>query len=85
MTVKILSKNKIYTCIETCGSCEAELEATEADFAVGYFGANYGGDTGEPGLYFLCPICDDTVRVSDAPQSLLNRIQNKPTIKAKKS
>lgn len=77
MTVKILKGAPIYTTVKTCRSCKAELEATETDLKVGHFGANYGGDSPEPGLYFQCPVCDSDVRVTDAPHSLLLRIQRK--------
>jgi predicted RNA-binding Zn-ribbon protein involved in translation (DUF1610 family) len=40
-----------------CRSCKSILEIEPQDVAVGYFGANYGGDTPEREYYVTCPIC----------------------------
>ena len=73
MTVKIVAGPTKFTVTAKCGGCEATLKASEDDFWVGTFGANYGGDTGTPGLYFVCPVCDFHVRFKH-PQSLLDRV-----------
>ena len=40
-----------------CKGCKAKLAATEDDVKVGYFGANYGGDTPSREYYVECPRC----------------------------
>lgn len=79
MTVKVIKGPKKYTVKKTCGGCKAELQATEDDMKVGQFGANYGGDSPDPGIYFECPVCDSDVRVPDAPDSLMERIERRDT------
>lgn len=47
-----------------CRVCKSRLVAEAEDVQVGYFGANYGGDTPERGYYVTCPVCE-TIRQLD--------------------
>lgn len=76
MTVEIIAGPPEFIVTTKCGGCEATLKAKEVDFRIGVFGANYGGDTGEPGLYFVCPVCHFHVRFRH-PASLLDKIRNR--------
>lgn len=40
-----------------CRDCGSKLIAEADDVKVGYFGANYGGDSPERQYYVQCPIC----------------------------
>lgn len=40
-----------------CRGCRSRLAAEIGDVKVGYFGANYGGDTPERRYYVECPVC----------------------------
>lgn len=74
MTVEILKGPPVFTTINTCPGCKAELKATEPDLKVGSFGGDYV-DSGTPGLYFTCPVCDSDVRLAKYPWALLERIR----------
>lgn len=41
----------------TCRGCKSQLVAETEDVQVGYFGANYGGDSPEREYCVTCPIC----------------------------
>lgn len=43
-----------------CRCCHSRLAAEASDVKVGYFGANYGGDTPERGYYVDCVVCGTT-------------------------
>ncbi len=43
-----------------CRSCTSRLVAEIDDVKVGYFGANYGGDTPDREYYVECPVCGTT-------------------------
>lgn len=45
-----------------CRSCKSQLVAESGDVQVGYFGANYGGDTPDREYYVTCPVCG-TIRI----------------------
>ena len=40
-----------------CRGCKSRLLAEVEDVKVGYFGANYGGDTPDREYYVTCPVC----------------------------
>jgi DNA-directed RNA polymerase subunit RPC12/RpoP len=40
-----------------CRGCKSQLVAEIGDVKVGYFGANYGGDSPEREYYVDCPVC----------------------------
>ena len=40
-----------------CRVCKSQLVAEIGDVKVGYFGANYGGDTPDREYYVDCPVC----------------------------
>ena len=40
-----------------CRGCKSKLVAEIEDVKVGYFGANYGGDTPSRQYYVSCPVC----------------------------
>jgi C4-type Zn-finger protein len=41
-----------------CRVCKSQLVAEIDDVKVGYFGANYGGDTPDREYYVTCPVCE---------------------------
>ncbi len=45
----------------TCNTCKAVLEIDIADVKIGYFGANYGGETPDKEQYVECPECGNNV------------------------
>lgn len=41
-----------------CKGCHSTIEADDpADVKMGWFGANYGGESPDKELYLACPIC----------------------------
>jgi hypothetical protein len=40
-----------------CRCCKSKLQAEPEDVKIGYFGANYGGDTPDREYYVTCPVC----------------------------
>lgn len=46
----------------TCRKCKSVLVAEADDVLVGYFGANYGGDTPSREYYVTCAVCG-TIRI----------------------
>ena len=49
-----------------CRECKSTLEADIDDVQVGYFGANYGGDTPDREYYVECPVCGDERILKDS-------------------
>ena len=45
-----------------CRGCKSRLVAEMDDVQVGYFGANYGGDTPDREYYVECSVCG-TIRI----------------------
>lgn len=77
MTVKVLKGAPVFTVVKACPGCKAELEASEPDLKVGFFGPSWGGETPEKSLYFECPVCCTDIKVSEAPRTLLSRIEKR--------
>lgn len=44
-----------YTC--SCRGCQSVLQADAGDIRVGWFGANYGGESPDEHFYLVCPVC----------------------------
>lgn len=44
-----------------CRACKSTIEADDPqDVKVGWFGANWGGESKEKELYVECPVCGDS-------------------------
>ena len=56
-----------------CKGCKAKLAADEDDVQVGYFGANYGGDSPSREYYAECPRCGTEHKIPFSKIPLLVR------------
>lgn len=41
-----------------CAKCSSTIEIACEDVLVGWFGANYGGETPDKKYYVCCPVCE---------------------------
>lgn len=65
--MKILSKgNTTWKKEFTCKACKAKLEVSKEDLVVKNFAVFYAGETWEPEVCFVCPVCHTTNKVSNA-------------------
>lgn len=64
--MKVISGPTKWSTEKKCSGCKAVVSITIDDVSIGFYGANYGGDTPEEHICASCCVCGTDIRLDPA-------------------